>query len=66
MKLLSDFTCARCGHTLSITGMDVVRAGEVAMAHVCVDGVRHPITDQPTARVVYGPGERLSDEERRA
>ena len=64
MRTMFDAVCPRCGALSSATGVSAETADEILRWHTCADGtVVH--CAEPTTRVVLGPGERLSDEERR-
>ena len=65
MRRLFDMTCPRCGWTESSEGLDLALVMTLGALHVCVDGVRTPISGPPTLRVVLGPGERTKLPEER-
>ncbi len=59
MKVLTDYTCDRCGCTASYTG---VAPADIPEIHTCPDGGRSDSFSMRT-RTVLGPGERGRDDE---
>lgn len=59
MRIMTDFTCSRCGWTTSSNGLAVEQFAAIWLSHVCLDGIRPNVSDGTiVARAVPGPGER--------